>query len=143
MLKDFKLPDLGEGLTEAEIVEVLVSEGQEVAEDQAILLVETEKAQVELPSPFGGRVAKVHVRPGQRVKVGTVLLSFGDGRGVGPAVPAEAAAPERGAAGGGPGRSAGGAGVSTEKAPAARPASPAPAAVAASATGRLPAATPA
>ena len=67
MAKDFKLPDLGEGLTEAEIVQVLVAEGDEITEDQAVLLVETEKAQVELPSPFGGRVSKVHVRPGQRV----------------------------------------------------------------------------
>ena len=83
MAKDFKLPDLGEGLTEAEIVQVLVAEGDEITEDQAVLLVETEKAQVELPSPFGGRVSKVHVRPGQRVKVGSVLLTFGDGQGVG------------------------------------------------------------
>jgi len=79
MTREFKLPDLGEGLTEAEIVRVLVAEGDEIKEDQAVLLVETEKAQVELPSPFGGRVARVHVQAGQRVKVGSVLLSFGDG----------------------------------------------------------------
>ena len=85
MAKEFRLPDLGEGLTEAEIVRVLVAEGDEIKEDQAVLLVETEKAQVELPSPFGGRVASVHVQAGQRVKVGAVLLSFGDaGRGAGP-----------------------------------------------------------
>lgn len=78
MPRDFKLPDLGEGLTEAEIVRVLVAEGDEVQEDQAVLLVETEKAQVELPSPYGGRVARVHVQAGQRVRVGTVLLSFGE-----------------------------------------------------------------
>src|SRR5262245_38719437 len=80
MPREFKLPDLGEGLTEAEIVQVLVAEGDLVKEDQAVLLVETEKAQVELPSPFGGRVARVHVQAGQRVKVGSVLLSFGDGQ---------------------------------------------------------------
>src|SRR5262249_57973647 len=62
-VKEFKLPDLGEGLTEAEIVQVLVGEGDEVKEDQPVLLVETEKAQVELPSPFGGRVSKINVRP--------------------------------------------------------------------------------
>jgi len=91
MAREFKLPDLGEGLTEAEIVGVLVAEGEEIKEDQAVLLVETEKAQVELPSPFGGRVARVHVRPGQRVKVGSVLLSFGEaGETRGPA-----AAPSR------------------------------------------------
>src|SRR5262245_30357292 len=84
MARDFKLPDLGEGLTEAEIVRVLVAEGEEIKEDQADLLVETEKAQVELPSPFGGRVAAVHVRAGQRVKVGAVLLSFADAKGAAP-----------------------------------------------------------
>jgi pyruvate dehydrogenase E2 component (dihydrolipoamide acetyltransferase) len=81
MQREFKLPDLGEGLTEAEIIQVLVAEGDLVKEDQAILLVETEKAQVELPSPFGGRVAKVHVAVGQRVKVGAVLLTFGAANG--------------------------------------------------------------
>ena len=91
MAREFKLPDLGEGLTEAEIVNVLVKAGDEIQEDQAVLLVETEKAQVELPSPFGGRVAAVHVQAGQRVKVGAVLLSFADGAGATPktaAVPA-------------------------------------------------------
>jgi pyruvate dehydrogenase E2 component (dihydrolipoamide acetyltransferase) len=103
MARDFKLPDLGEGLTEAEIVQVLVAEGDEIKEDQAVLLVETEKAQVELPSPFGGRVASVHVKAGQRVKVGTVLLSFADAgtaaRSAPPAVaPPAAASPARAAA---------------------------------------------
>jgi pyruvate dehydrogenase E2 component (dihydrolipoamide acetyltransferase) len=98
MAREFKLPDLGEGLTEAEIVRVLVAEGEEIKEDQAVLLVETEKAQVELPSPFGGRVATVHVQAGQRVKVGAVLLSFADAgvaaRGAAPAsAPAPAARP--------------------------------------------------
>lgn len=92
MAREFKLPDLGEGLTEAEIVKVLVAEGDEVQEDQAVLLVETEKAQVELPSPFGGRVMKVHVRPGERVKVGSVLFSF-DAPGAPAATQARAAAP--------------------------------------------------
>src|SRR5262245_30037712 len=93
MPREFKLPDLGEGLTEAEIVRVLVTEGEEIKEDQAVLLVETEKAQVELPSPFGGRVATVHVQAGQRVKVGAVLLSFGDARSAAPSgVPAPAPA---------------------------------------------------
>jgi len=93
MARDFKLPDLGEGLTEAEIVNVLVNEGDEIKEDQAVLLVETEKAQVELPSPFGGRVSAVHVHAGQRVKVGAVLLSFADGAGASKTPPARASAP--------------------------------------------------
>src|SRR5262249_59434800 len=73
-------------------------EGDEIKEDQAVLLVETEKAQVELPSPFGGRVATVHVQAGQRVKVGAVLLSFGDAAGVAPKASPSPAYPPRAAA---------------------------------------------
>ncbi len=76
MPKEFRLPDLGEGLAEAEVVRVLVSEGDLVREDQVILEVETDKAQVELPSPVAGRVAKIHVKPGEAVKVGAVLVTF-------------------------------------------------------------------
>jgi pyruvate dehydrogenase E2 component (dihydrolipoamide acetyltransferase) len=94
MPREFRLPDLGEGLTEAEVVQVFVAEGDEIKEDQAVLLVETEKAQVELPSPYGGRVARVHVQAGQRVKVGSVLLSLADaGGGSTPAAAPMAAAP--------------------------------------------------
>lgn len=76
MPKEFRLPDLGEGLAEAEVVRVLVSEGDLVREDQVIMEVETDKAQVELPSPVAGRVAKIHVKPGEAVKVGAVLVTF-------------------------------------------------------------------
>ncbi len=78
MPRDFKLPDLGEGLTEAEIIKVLVREGDVIAEDAPLLEVETDKAQVEIPSPMAGRVERVHVQPGQTVKVGAVLVSFAD-----------------------------------------------------------------
>ena len=79
MARDFVLPDLGEGLTEAEIRQVLVREGEVVREDAPLLEVETDKATVEIPSPFGGRVEKIHVRPGQTVKVGQTLVTFGEG----------------------------------------------------------------
>ena len=78
MPRPFALPDLGEGLTEAEIVQVLVNEGDVIAEDAPLLEVETDKATVEIPSPFGGRVASIHVQPGQTVKVGEVLVTFDD-----------------------------------------------------------------
>jgi len=78
MPRQFALPDLGEGLIEAEIVAVLVREGDVVAEDAPLLEVETDKAQVEIPSPIGGRVDRIHVSPGQTVKVGTVLVTFAD-----------------------------------------------------------------
>src|SRR2546423_1766551 len=72
------LPDLGEGLTEAEIRQVLVREGEVVREDAPLLEVETDKATVEIPSPMAGRIEKIHVQPGQTVKVGQVLVEFGD-----------------------------------------------------------------
>src|SRR5437762_1515388 len=83
MARAFVLPDLGEGLTEAEIVKVLVQEGDLVREDAPLLEVETDKATVEIPSPVAGRVTKIHVQPGQTVKVGAVLVTFEEqgGRG--------------------------------------------------------------
>jgi pyruvate dehydrogenase E2 component (dihydrolipoamide acetyltransferase) len=65
-------------LTEAEIVKVLVREGDVIAEDAPLLEVETDKATVEIPSPMSGRVEKIHVEPHQTVKVGQVLVTFGD-----------------------------------------------------------------
>src|SRR5882672_11430347 len=99
MPRTFVLPDLGEGLVEAEIRNVLVNEGDVVKEDAPLLEVETDKAQVEIPSPFAGRVEKIHVQPGQTVKVGQPLVSFADAAGVSaparsaPAVAKTAAAP--------------------------------------------------
>src|SRR6266850_1799651 len=78
MSRPFALPDLGEGLTEAEIIKVLVREGDVISEDSPLLEVETDKATVEIPSPFSGRVAGIHVQPGQTVKVGHVLVTFED-----------------------------------------------------------------
>jgi pyruvate dehydrogenase E2 component (dihydrolipoamide acetyltransferase) len=96
MARVFVLPDLGEGLTEAEIVRVLVREGEVVGEDAPLIEVETDKAQVEIPSPMAGRVEAVHVQPGQTVKVGAPLVSFA-AAGVDAARPAASAAPTDGA----------------------------------------------
>src|SRR5262245_3054042 len=78
MSRPFALPDLGEGLTEAEVVKVLVREGEVIQEDTPLLEVETDKATVEIPSPMSGRVEKIHVSPSQTVKVGEVLVTFAD-----------------------------------------------------------------
>jgi pyruvate dehydrogenase E2 component (dihydrolipoamide acetyltransferase) len=78
MSRPFLLPDLGEGLTEAEIVKVLVREGEVIQEDAPLLEVETDKATVEIPSPMSGRVEKIHVSPNQTVRVGQVLVTFAD-----------------------------------------------------------------
>jgi 2-oxoisovalerate dehydrogenase E2 component (dihydrolipoyl transacylase) len=71
----FLLPDLGEGLTEAELVSWLVSEGDAVAVDQPVAEVETAKSVVEVPSPFAGTVAVLHGRPGDVLDVGAPFLS--------------------------------------------------------------------
>jgi pyruvate dehydrogenase E2 component (dihydrolipoamide acetyltransferase) len=79
MPKDFKLPDLGEGIHEAQIIKVLVKEGDSVTADQAIMEVETDKAAVELPVPFAGLISKLNVKTGDTVKVGSVLLTIDEG----------------------------------------------------------------
>lgn len=77
-MPEFKLPDLGEGVTEAEVDRWLVKEGQEVAEDDLLVEVITDKATAEIPSPFAGVVARLHVAEGDIVPVGTVLITIND-----------------------------------------------------------------
>ncbi len=74
MREVFRLPDVGEGISEAEIVEYLVQVGDEVKADQNVIRVETDKAVVELPSPFGGKVAEIPHSTGDTVHVGDPLL---------------------------------------------------------------------
>jgi pyruvate dehydrogenase E2 component (dihydrolipoamide acetyltransferase) len=78
MAKQFKFPDVGEGITEGEIVRWLVKEGDKVKEDQTLAEVETDKAIVEVPSPYSGTVLKIHHKEKDIVKVGEVLLSIGE-----------------------------------------------------------------
>jgi 2-oxoisovalerate dehydrogenase E2 component (dihydrolipoyl transacylase) len=78
-MSPFNLPDLGEGLQEAEIVAWHVAEGDHVVVDQPLVSVETEKAVVEVPSPQAGHIARLLARPGDRVKVGAPLLTFEEG----------------------------------------------------------------
>jgi pyruvate dehydrogenase E2 component (dihydrolipoamide acetyltransferase) len=75
---EFKLPDLGEGLTEGEIARWLVSEGDEIAEDDPLVEIATDKTTVEIPSPAGGTVSKILVGEGDVVPVGTVIVVIGD-----------------------------------------------------------------
>jgi len=89
----FRLPDVGEGLIEAEVLRWLVAVGDKVAVNDPIVEIETAKASVELPSPFAGRVLALHATAGQVLPVGVPLISFdgGDGGDGGDAP----AAPER------------------------------------------------
>ncbi|HEA69478.1 MAG TPA: 2-oxo acid dehydrogenase subunit E2 [Desulfobacterales bacterium] len=82
MSRPFKLPDLGEGIHEGEIIAVIVSVGDQVTEGDPILEVETDKAAVEIPSPFTGTVEAIMVKPGDLVEVGDVLMTFGNGEPV-------------------------------------------------------------
>ncbi|NNC13330.1 2-oxo acid dehydrogenase subunit E2 [Planctomonas sp. JC2975] len=75
-VKEFALPDLGEGLTESEVVAWRVSVGETVELNQIIAEVETAKALVEVPSPFAGVVRALHAEPGETLEVGAPLMSF-------------------------------------------------------------------
>ena len=78
MAYEFKLPDLGEGLTEGEIARWLVAEGQEIGEDDPLVEIQTDKTTVEIPSPAAGKVARILVAEGETVAVGTVLVVIGE-----------------------------------------------------------------
>src|SRR6266699_235861 len=77
MAYEFKLPDLGEGLTEGEIVRWLVAEGQEISEDDPLVEIQTDKTTVEIPSPAAGKVARILAAEGEVVPVGTVIVVIG------------------------------------------------------------------
>src|SRR5438552_16623089 len=78
-MRQFLLPDLGEGLEEAEIVSWHVNEGDHVVVDQPLVSVETDKAVVEVPSPSSGRIARLFGAKGDLVKVGAPLVEFAEG----------------------------------------------------------------
>lgn len=94
MIAEFRLPDLGEGLTEAEVVQWLVQPGDAVALNQTLAEVETAKAVVELPSPYEGKVAALHADAGETVAVGAPLIAF-DVVGAEPEKPNAPAAEEK------------------------------------------------
>ena len=79
MAKEFKLPDLGEGLKEATLVDWKVKEGDVVKAEQDIAEVETDKATTPLPSPYAGKILKLHWKAGDAVPVGAVLVTIEDG----------------------------------------------------------------
>jgi pyruvate dehydrogenase E2 component (dihydrolipoyllysine-residue acetyltransferase) len=78
MAHEFRLPDLGEGLTEGEVARWLVAEGERVEEDQPLLEIQTDKTTVEIPSPFAGTVLKILVGEGEVAPVGAVLVVVGE-----------------------------------------------------------------
>src|SRR6478735_119287 len=105
-IKTFNLPDPGEGLVEAEIVEWKVSPGDTVKVNDMVLEIETAKSLVELPIPWAGTVKELLVEVGQTIDVGTPIISIDDGKGgddapaAAPSIPGEKAASAEGAGGG-------------------------------------------
>lgn len=94
MAIDFKLPELGENIESGDLVKVLVSVGERIAKDQAVVELETDKATIEVPSPAAGLVKAIHVKEGDKVKVGQLILTVEDKDGAkaasGDGVPAPA-----------------------------------------------------
>ena len=88
MSTEFRLPELGENVAKGDLVKVLVSVGDIISKDQAVIELETEKATLEVPSSVGGKVESILVKPGAQVKVGQVILTVSDGA-QGAATPAE------------------------------------------------------
>ncbi|MDG2094941.1 MAG: hypothetical protein P8J89_06690, partial [Phycisphaerales bacterium] len=75
----FLLPDLGEGVAEAELISWKVQAGDDVAEHQTLAEMETDKALVEVPSPWSGKIKELHGNKGDIIDVGSVLVSYGSG----------------------------------------------------------------
>ncbi|MFN8586255.1 MAG: dihydrolipoamide acetyltransferase family protein [Candidatus Eisenbacteria bacterium] len=111
MAYDVKLPDIGEGVAEGEIVRWLVKAGDAVKEDQPLVEVMTDKASVEIPAPRTGTIAAIHAAEGALVPVGTVIVSI-DVAGAGASGAAPAAAPSPAHAGAAPGAAPAAAGAS-------------------------------
>ncbi len=90
---EFRLPDIGEGVAEGEVVRWFVKEGDSVQEDAPLVSVLTDKANVEIPSPKAGRVVRIHAKEGEKVKVGATLVTLevagasGSGTGAGASTP--------------------------------------------------------
>jgi len=78
---DLKLPDIGEGIAEGEILKWLVKEGEDVKEEQPLVEVMTDKVNVQIPSPRGGKVSKILAKEGETVKVGQVIIVIDSGDG--------------------------------------------------------------
>ncbi|MCL8011038.1 dihydrolipoamide acetyltransferase family protein [Streptomyces sp. AS02] len=93
-VREFKMPDVGEGLTEAEILKWYVQPGDTVTDGQVVCEVETAKAAVELPIPYDGVVRELHFPEGTTVDVGTAIIAVDLGGGTAAAAPAPAAEPQ-------------------------------------------------
>lgn len=93
-MPDFKLPSLGEDIQDADVLKILVSEGDTVTADQPIMEIETEKATLDVPAEATGTISKIHVAEGDTIAVGQVIITIDSGASSKPAQAAEQPAPE-------------------------------------------------
>ncbi|MCL5027455.1 MAG: dihydrolipoyllysine-residue acetyltransferase [Bacteroidetes bacterium] len=94
MATDFKLPELGENIEAADVLNVLVKPGDSIVKDQGVIEIETDKATIEVPSTVSGTIKDVLVKAGDKVKVGQVLLKVEDGNNQAPKVEAKQTEPK-------------------------------------------------
>ena len=95
MTTEFRLPELGENIDSGDILKVLVAAGDVIQPEQAVIELETDKATIEVPAPVGGKVKAVHVKTGEKLKVGGLILTFEAGDGASTAKPAAGRPPEK------------------------------------------------
>jgi len=81
MAIEFKLPDLGEDIETGDVIKVFVSPGYKVEQEQSLMELETDKAALEIPSPASGVIKSVHVKEGDTIKIGQLLVTIDDGTG--------------------------------------------------------------
>jgi pyruvate dehydrogenase E2 component (dihydrolipoamide acetyltransferase) len=79
MVTEFRLPELGENIESGDVVKILVSVGDTITKDQTVMEIETEKANIEVPSPVSGSVKEIFVKEGEKVKIGQLLLTIDEG----------------------------------------------------------------
>ncbi len=97
MPTELRLPELGENIAAGDVLKVLVAPGDSIKPDQPVIELETDKATIEVPSTVGGTVKSVNVKPGEKLKVGGLILTFesGDAASAPKAAPAKPAEPAK------------------------------------------------
>src|ERR1043165_2925949 len=97
-MQEFKVPELGENVAQGDVTRVLVKVGDTIAKEQSVVELETDKATIEVPSSVAGVVKEIKVKAGDKVQVGSVILTVDDASGTGNAVEKQAE-PGKGAGG--------------------------------------------
>ena len=76
MIKEFRLPVLGENIESADLSEILISPGDTISKEQIVMVIETDKAAVEVPSPLAGKIKALHVKEDERIEIGQLIFTI-------------------------------------------------------------------